>query len=168
VLALDPEGRRLWRVAPGARVVEVAARLDVDELLGLAAASDRRAYVAHAGGLLCVDLPAATPTPVAAPPDVSLAGLESLRWHAGAIIAVQRSLAGAGDRRIVRLHLDRRGTRVVGLDVVAVVDPQLGAPLATAIAADTLYYLAGGAPEAGRAGAGGAIGDAIVWRVALR
>jgi hypothetical protein len=168
VLALDPEGRRLWRVAPGARVVEVAARLDVDELSGLAAASDRRAYVAHAGGLLCVDLPAATPAPVAAPPDVSLAGLESLRWHAGAIIAVQRSLAGAGDRRIVRLHLDRRGTRVVGLDVVAVVDPQLGAPLATAIAADTLYYLAGGAPEAGRAGAGGAIGDAIVWRVALR
>jgi len=168
VLAADPAGRRLWRVAPDARAAQVAARLDVDEVVGLAAASDRRAYVAHPGGLLCVDLPAGTPTPVAAPRELALAGLESVRWHGGALVAVQRTPAGAGERRVVRLHLDRRGTRVVGLDVVAIVDPALGAPMATALAGDTLYYLARSAPDAAPAGADGAIGEAIVWKVSLR
>jgi len=168
VLAYDAEGRCLWRVAPGAREAVIAARLDVEHVVGVAAASDRLAYVGHAGGLLRVELPAGTTAPVGGPPGLSLSGLESVRWHAGAIVAVQRVPDGTGGRRLVRLHLDRTGTRVTEFDLVAVVDPALGAPAGTAIAGDTFYYLAPRTPDRGGNGAGGAIGDAVVWKVGLR
>jgi hypothetical protein len=168
VLAADAGGRCLWRVAPGAREAAVAAHLDVEEVVAVAAASDGLAYVAHAGGLLRVELPAGSVSPVAEPPGLALSGLDSIRWHAGAIVAVQRTPDGTGGRRIVRLRLDRRGTRVLDLDVVAGVDPALGAPAGTAIAGDTFYYLARGSRDGSAEAADGAIGDAVVWKIALR
>lgn len=168
VLAFDAEGRRLWRVAPGTREAAIAARLDVEDVAGIAAASDRVAYVGHAGGLLRVELPAGPAAPVTEPPGLSLSGLESVRWHAGAIVAVQRAPDDTGGRRLVRLHLDRTGARVTDLDLIAVVDPALAAPAGTAIAGDTFYYLAPRTPDRGGNGTGAAIGDAVVWKVALR
>jgi hypothetical protein len=123
VLVLDRDGRRLFRAAPRSRELQVAAILDVEAPVSVAAASDEVAYVAHPGGLLRVDL----------------AGLVWIRWHRGSMVAVQ-STSESG-YRIIRIGLDGPGRTARRLTLLDRAVP-MADPSAAALSGDVLYYLA--------------------------
>jgi hypothetical protein len=154
VLALDATGRRIFRARFGGHALEVAATLDVDGPTSLAPAHAGTVYVSHAGGLVSVDLAANRVSQVAAQEKVDLSGLERIRTRGDSLVAVQR---GDGEsRRIVRLSLNARGTRVTATNVLEAEAPASAATAAT-IAGNAFYYLSAG-PS----------GEKVVKRVALR
>jgi hypothetical protein len=147
VLALDSEGARVFRAAPRSRVLELAARVDVEGAASIAAASDTVAYIAHPRGLMRVDLSAGGTRAVSAAKGVDLAGLAWIRWHRDSIVAVQPT-SGA-QYRIVRIAFDasgRRARRVTVLDR----DVPLAGPFAASLNGDAIYYLVGSGDGAER------------------
>jgi hypothetical protein len=139
VLVLDRDGRRLFRAAPRSRELQVAAILDVEAPVSVAAASDEVAYVAHAGGLLRVDLTTRNARAVNAAKGVDLAGLVWIRWHRGSMVAVQ-STSESG-YRIIRIGLDGPGRTARRLTLLDRAVP-MADPSAAALSGDVLYYLA--------------------------
>jgi DNA-binding beta-propeller fold protein YncE len=139
VLVLDASGQRIFRLRPKASDLEVAATLS-DRPSTIAPASDGRAYVANANGIVLVDLSSRATTPLKAASGVDLGGLFRLRWHKGALIGIQQS---NGSYRAVRIILDSSGRRAIRQQVL---DPSLATtdPTAATIAGDMLYYLASG------------------------
>jgi hypothetical protein len=141
VFALDNAGRRLLRLRPGTRELEVASTLDVDAV-SIAPADDRVVFVAHAGGVLRVDLAGRTSAPLTS--SRRLAGIEWLRWDRGSLVAVQRQAdRSAATTRIIRLPLDGSGRGVTGLKVVDAAAPAETAR-ASALDSGVLYYVADG------------------------
>jgi hypothetical protein len=142
VLAVDAEGRRVFRLRARGRALEVAASLGEMTPLSLAPAPDGVVYVTHGDGIQRVDLESRRASAVSAAPGVSLAGIARIRWHDRKLIGIQRT--GAAGHRAVRLTLSRDGRRVTRTDVL---DPSIDAasPSATCISGDGLYYLAAGA-----------------------
>jgi hypothetical protein len=159
VLALDVEGRRVFRALPKARALELAATLDVPEPLSIAPQSDTVAYVSHGSGILRLDLAARTARPVAASKDVDVTGLARLRWHGGSLVGVQR--LADGTCRIVRLQLDPNGQRVRSAEVLDA-DLRMADPTAAALSGDGFYYLAGTGTF------GGIAVDSVVRRVGIK
>jgi hypothetical protein len=144
VLILDSRGRRLLRVPAGARLFE---RLIEDPALdtarSIAPVDDHVAYVAHEKGLIRADLsaPGFAAVQIARGIRVEgavLQGLERIRWHRGTLLAVQAD--GKGASRILRLALNRTGTRVTAVEVL---DDGVAMPDPTAAAVDggVLFYL---------------------------
>jgi hypothetical protein len=112
VLLLDARSRQLLVLHSGATSLERVARIDAAEPASVAAEGDELfAYVAHRDGVSRIDLQKGTMTAVAAPKSVSLARIERIRRHRGALIAVQVDTDGS--RRIVRLDLNAGGTAVI-------------------------------------------------------
>lgn len=138
VLVLDAGERQLLRLTQGEGVLGVASRLGEREGLSVAAATAGIAYVSHRDGLVRVNLASGEASDVTAPEQVALGGLERLRWHQGALLAIQRQ---NGRARAIRLRLAPGGRVVTALDVL---DDDLGTGHSSALTttADTLYYLA--------------------------
>lgn len=154
LLVLDAAGRRIFRARFGGHVLEVAATLDVGEPTSLAPGHATAVYVSHGGGLLSVDLASKRTTQVTAPESITLSGLERIRLRGDSLVAVQR---GDGDsRRIVRLNVNARGTRIVSSKILDAAAPASAATAAT-VAGDAFYYLSAGSS-----------GDKAVRRVVLR
>jgi hypothetical protein len=154
VLALDVAGRRIFRARLGGHALEVAATLEVSEPTSLAPSHATAVYVAHAGGLVRVDLGSKRTTQVTAQDSIALAGLERIRFWNDSLVAVQR---GDGDsRRIVRLGINSRGIRVASSKILDAAAPASAATAAT-VAGDAFYYLSASAS-----------GEKVVRRVALR
>jgi hypothetical protein len=141
VLALDAAGHRLFRLRPRGLSLELAVALDDAPLSSVAPAGDRVVYVARAGGLTRVDLSTRATAPVKAATDVDLSGLARIRWHEGALVAIQQTAGGTC--RAVRIALNRAGRTAVAVEVL---DPALSTtdPTAASIAGGVLYYLASG------------------------
>jgi hypothetical protein len=135
VYALDAIGSRIFRLRPGARVLEPVMRIDARSPTTLAAADDRTLYVAADRGLVRVDVSTLAAAPVKSVEDLS--GFESLSWRNGSLIGVERV---AGSSLIVRVTLDPSGVRAQPRHVLASsADATVGA-----LAADSFYYLAEG------------------------
>ena len=131
VLLLDAKGRRLLTVPPAQRAFKRSAGVDVDGATSLAA-NTRVAYVAHAAGILRVDLTAGTTAALRDAPG----GLLRIRPDGGALVAVQPAATG---HRIVRLRLDAAGRRVVRVDVLD--ETTLADPSAIATVDGAVFYI---------------------------
>lgn len=139
VLVLDSGGRRVLRLAPGAKSLEAVLPLDLVDPASLAAAnSDRIAYIAHAGGIARLDLQQRAARELTAADGVPLTGFERIRWHRNSLVGVQR--LPNGRRGLTLVQLDRGGTRATSSRVI---DPSLddggSSPMLT-IVGDDVYY----------------------------
>jgi len=141
VFALDSAGHRVFRLRPRQPTLEVAVTLPDNQPSSMAPASDGLLYVAHDGGVIRVDLSSLTTAPLKAGTGVELAGIRRLRWHRGALIAIQQ--AGAGSYRAIRLALDRAGRTATGIEILDAALPTTD-PTAATVAGGVLYYLATG------------------------
>lgn len=132
VYALDALDSRIFRLRPGARVLEHVIRLDARRATALTVADDRTLFVAAEQGIVHVDLasPAATLVKTAD----ALTAIESLAWRAGALLGVQRV---AESSLIIRVPLEPSGTRALPRQILA------ASPSATVgtLARDAFYYL---------------------------
>jgi hypothetical protein len=141
VFVLDGAAGRLWELPAGKRTPALVTTLDVSQPSALAL--DRQgahAYVAHEGGLSRLTLASGTLTPVAAPEGVGLASIESLSWHEGALIALQRMPDGS--HRLSRLRLNRRGTAIAQVEDLDRAIPTCTGTSAATLSGDDVYYLA--------------------------
>jgi len=158
IVILDAVGRRLFKLEPKSRDLQLAAKIDVEGATSAAPESDGVVYVSHQKGLSRVDLGSRRATTVKAKKSLDLAGLTRIRWHRGALLGVQKS--GRGVYQIVRIRLDAAGTTAVGLDVldrnVAMSDPT-----SAAVSGDVLYYLASSSGSDGG-------GETIIRRVTVK
>jgi hypothetical protein len=134
VLVLDSGGKRVLRLAPGGTGLRVLAAIDTERTASVAPASGGHAYVAHAGGLVRVNLASGESVDVTAPQELAVAGFTRIRWHEGALLGIQGG-------RAVRLRLTRTGRAVAAVEVL---DEGIEGATAGAltVVGDTLYYLA--------------------------
>lgn len=142
VFVLDAEGRRVLGLAPGAKSLGLRMTVrGVQHLTSLAPAGDGVIYVAHAEGLLRLNVTARSSTSVGAAKEVNLRGLERIRWGNGSLVGIQRRLDG---RMVaVRIPLNRGGTIATSLDIL-----DDAASSAASVVGHTFYYL-GVAPRGG-------------------
>jgi hypothetical protein len=141
VFALDSAGHRVFRLGSRAPSLEVAVTLPDNRPSSMAPASDGLLYVAHDGGVTRVDLSSRNTVPLKAGTGVDLAGIRRLRWHRGALIAIQQ--AGASGYRAIRIALDRAGRTATKIEVLDAALPTTD-PTAATVAGGVLYYLATG------------------------
>jgi hypothetical protein len=136
VLVLDRAGHRIFQLGAKATALELTSTLPDDKPVAIAPAGDGVAYLAHASGVSRVDLPARSVVRLKPRKGVDLKRITKLRWHKGALIAVQG--ADDGSYRAVRIELDRQGRGAVAIrPLAASLDPT-----AVTISGATLYYLA--------------------------
>ena len=157
ILVLDAVGRRLFKLEPKSRDLQLAAKINVEGATSVAPESDAIVYVAHEKGISRVDLGARRATPLKAGRKVDLAGFARIRWHRGALLGVQQS--GSGAYRIVRIKLDSAGATAVGVDVLDR-DVAMRDPTAVALSGDVLYYLASSSDQGGA--------ETIIRRVSVK
>ena len=144
VLLLDSRGGRLLRVPAGTRVYERAAKdAALQGARSIALVDDRVAYVALEEGLVRVDQNGAGTSRVAIAGGTrlgrnALQGLARIRWYRGALIGVQAEADGAC--RIVRIALNRAGTRAIKAEVLDA-HAQMPDPTAAALDDGVLFYL---------------------------
>jgi hypothetical protein len=141
ILALDGEGRRVYRVSKKSRTLELVARLAAPGCTSLAPAADGVAYAAFDRGILRLDL-ATRATMVVEPAsnltDMALGGLRWIRWYRGSLIAIQG--APDGPFRLVRLRLDDLGRRVRSVDVLEA-NVAVAGPTSATLSGGSVYYL---------------------------
>jgi hypothetical protein len=104
------------------------------------AADGRRVYVPEYGrGIVLVDPLTHSFTRVEGGPALFLSGIDGLYRDGGSLLAVQN---GANPKRIVRLTLDGKGTRITGWSCLVQATPGLGEPTHGCIAGRDFVYLA--------------------------
>jgi hypothetical protein len=141
ILALDGEGRRVYRVAKKGRTLELVARLAAPECTSLAPAADGVAYAAYDRGVLRVDLTTRAMSVVELASNLTegaLGGLRWIRWYKGSLVAIQG--ASEGPFRLVRVRLDDLGRRVRSVDVLDA-DVAVAGPTSATLSGAAVYYL---------------------------
>jgi hypothetical protein len=139
VLVLDDSGQRILRLRAKSTDLEVAVTLN-DRPLTIAPASDGRAYVATADGIVVVDLASRAVTALKAASGVHLARVSRLRWHKGSLVGIQQN---DGSYQAVRFTLDPSGRRATRQQILDASLPTID-PTAAAVVGGVLYYLATG------------------------
>lgn len=163
VFVLDQAGQRLFSVRPKRGALEPVVKISAEAPSSIALASEQILYVAHANGLIRVDVRARTASTVRPSPNVDLRGLERIRWHRGALVATQS--AADGTRAIIRLRMARSGRTILKAETIdAFVAPALA--VFWTLFGDELIYFAQPASASDRPGANGI--EATVRRVRLR
>jgi hypothetical protein len=156
VIALDDLGRRLFRLRPGSKELDVGWVIEAQEPVSVAALSEAVVYVAHREGIARIDLASGHERALRARDGIELTGIRWIRTYRGGLVAVQR--VSEGVFRVVRITLDASGTRATAITLLDK-DVAMTAPGAAAMSGDTLYYLSAD-------GAGST--STIVKRVRLR
>ena len=137
LLILDAGAKRVLRLRPGASAVETAMPIAVDSATSLAVAdSERSAYVAHADGILRLDLQQGTAAPLTAPDGLTLASFERIRWHRNTLVGIQ--MLPDGLRGLVQLQL--KGNAVTSATLI---DRSIGGsarPASLTISGEDAYY----------------------------
>lgn len=134
-LVLDAASRRIFRLANGARSLSVVASLGDIDPISLAPSGSGLVFVAHADGIARVALGTRKVAPVTVD-GASVAGVEWLRWHGGALIGLQKTSSA---HRVIRIRPNGRPA----LDVLHDDVRTPGRAVAT-ISRDVLYLLASG------------------------
>jgi sugar lactone lactonase YvrE len=142
VYASDSRAPAIYRVRAGSDTIEAFVRSPL--LLsaqGMAFdAAERTMYVAdYARGLLRVDLTTRDVQPVPARDGVLTLGLDGLYAVGDALVGVQNGVAPS---RVVRLHLDGAGRRIVAADVLERARPDYVEPTLGVVVRGSLYYVA--------------------------
>lgn len=136
LVALDAASRRLLRIEPRGRDLQVIAMLE-HQAVSVAPARAMM-YVALADGIAMLDSATGLVTTMRAKGNSALGGFEVLRWRRGSLIGIQRA---NGVRQLVRIVLDAAGRTALKSEVLD--RPESIAPhAALAIAGDAAYYLA--------------------------
>ncbi len=138
VFVLDGLGGRIFRLGADQRSFVVAAALGLGHPTSLAPSDDRNVYVAHAEGIVRLDVSTGAVTPLSGPKDVQLTGLEGVRWDRDSLIGIQRLPDGI--RRVVSIRLARAGGRAVSMDVIAP-DVSMPDPMAATLSEHVFYFV---------------------------
>jgi hypothetical protein len=162
LLILDAGAQRVLRLRPGASAVETAMPLAVDSATSLAVAdSERSAFLAHAGGILRLDLQQGSATPLTAPDGLTLASFERIRWHRNTLVGIQ--MLPDGSRGLVQLQL--KGNAVTAATLI---DQSIGGnarPASLTVSGDDVYY---SVVDEGGPASGTTKIDVLVRRVPLK
>jgi hypothetical protein len=138
VFVLDGLGGRIFRLGADQRSFVVAAALGLGHPTSLAPSDDRNVYVAHAEGIVRLDVSTGAVTPLSGPKDVQLTGFERVRWDRDSLIGIQRLPDGI--RRVVSIQLARAGGRAVSMDVIAP-DVSMPDPMAATLSEHVFYFV---------------------------
>jgi hypothetical protein len=136
VFVLDSSGRRIFRLQKDPRRLVVAATLKVDAPTSLATVDERVFYVAHADGVVRVDVSTGDVAQLRAPAGVSLTGFERIRWKRNALIGIQTMMDGS--RRAVSIRVT--GGRAVAAEVVQA-NVEMFDPTAATVSGSDFYFL---------------------------
>ena len=113
IFALDRTGRRVYWRAPQSRSLEVWASLPEDIAPTSLAASQNAVYVAHADGLLRIDLASKRQRQITNKEPQMLSRLHSIAWRDGMLVGVQRR----GERlTVLRIRLNAAGTAATRIE----------------------------------------------------
>ena len=134
VFVLDAEGRRIFELGRGAKTLRVRVAVPADGLTGLTLRGDTVAYVAHAGGILRIDLATKQIESVGAATGIALDGIEWIGYFENSLLAVQRRPDGA--MAAVRLRLDRPGRTATAVDAFGA-----AAARGAAVLGDMFFFL---------------------------
>ena len=134
VFVLDAEGRRIFELGRAAKALRVRAAVPADGLTGLTLRSDTVAYVAHAGGILRIDLATKQIVSVGAATGIALDGIEWIGYFENSLLAVQRRPDGA--MAAVRIRLDRPGRTATAVDALGA-----AAGRGAAVLGDMFFFL---------------------------
>jgi hypothetical protein len=148
VFVLDGLGGRIFRLAADQRSFVVTAALGLDHPTSLAPSDDRSVYVAHAEGIVRLDVSTGAVTPLSGPKDLQLTGFERVRWDRDSLIGIQRLPDGA--RRVVSIRLARTGGRALSMDVIAP-DVSMPDPMAATLSEHVFYFVTDEPRGSGRA-----------------
>jgi len=162
VFALDAAGSRILEWRSGAAAFEPLVSFDAHEVTSLALTErdgSPVAFVADADGILRVDLGARRATRLRQPKELSLSGIERLRYSKDALVAVR---IDGGVRQLVRVDFARGGSSIDHLTLIDTSEP-LGAAGFLTVSGDHLFYLGGSR----RTGDTGQASDLVVYRVTL-
>lgn len=140
VILTDTESNRVYRFDPTAHKF---ARLPIHRTLcepnGIALADDdRQLFVADDFGVVRVDLESRVSADINPGPRSTLAGIDGLYWHNGALIAVQN---GIGSPRVAAFRLSKGGTRVTETTVLENRSALMSLPTTGAIRGDDFYFI---------------------------
>lgn len=145
VWAIDPEAHTLTRA------METPGLL----LNGIAADAQGRVLLADAlQGVLRFDPAARTATPLPVPAGASLAGIDGLYVHRGALVGIQNGLRGVPPR-VLRAMLAPAADAVIAVEVLERRHPLHDVPTCGAIAGDRLVYVANSQLDA--------FTDGVIW-----
>jgi hypothetical protein len=107
--------------------------------IGIALSSDgKTVFVAHAFGIVRMDLNGESITELRAPRSISLAQIDGLYYWQGSLIAIQN---GFGPNRIVRLQLTPDGKAVSSGAVLEFRSPNLELPTTGTILRGRFYFI---------------------------
>jgi hypothetical protein len=143
VFALDSQAGRIFRLQPGSRHMEVAAKGVPAGARSFTLANERTAYVASDEGIARVDLQSNEAATVRLPKGTELGRVEKIRWLDGALLIVGRT--PGGETRIARARIDGSGhsiARVQMLSASGDADTH-----AVTLSGQLVYYLVGGKQE---------------------
>jgi hypothetical protein len=138
VFVLDGLGGRIFRLGTDQRSFVVAAALDLDRPTSVAPSDERSVYVAHAEGIVLLDVSTGATTPLRGPKDVQLAGFERIRRDRDSLIGIQR--LPDGTRRVVSIRLARAGGRALAMEVIAP-DVSMTDPMAATLSEHVFYFM---------------------------
>ena len=138
VFVLDGLGGRIFRLGNDQHSFVVAAAVGLGHPTSVAPSDDRTVYVAHAEGIVRLDVATGTVTPISGPKDVQLTGLERVRWDRDSLIGIQR--LADGTRRVVSIRLARTGGRVISMEVIAP-DVSMPDPMAATLSEHVFYFV---------------------------
>lgn len=142
VLVSDAVGGGLWRLPPGGKALApllLPGTLRSPQGLALAP-GEKRLYVAdYAEGLFALDLETRAVSPVAAPEEIPLAGIDALLADGPDLLVVQN---GFRPHRVLRLRLDPSGLRVASATTLLRADPRFSEPTLAVIVGRDLYVVA--------------------------
>jgi hypothetical protein len=157
VFLLDTIGRRIFRAQPQARTFAVVATLDLEQPTSIAPVDDHSIYVAHASGIALVDASNGMATPLRPRANVTLTGLERIRWARRSLVGIQQTADGSRRAVLVRVSgLEATAEEVVESDL------QMSDPTAATVSGDEFFFLTR-QPQSGSAAS-----DLVVRRVRLR
>jgi hypothetical protein len=138
VFVLDGLGGRIFRLGNDQHSFVVAAAVGLDHPTSVAPSDDRTVYVAHAEGIVRMDVATGAVTPLSGPKDVQLTGFERVRWDRDSLIGIQR--LPDGTRRVVSIRLARTGGRAISMDVIAP-DVSMPDPMAATLSEHVFYFV---------------------------
>lgn len=167
VLVSDGLRSQLYRLRPGAAALETVRSAALRSPQGIAVRPDGAvAYVADwSRGILRWELATDSVVPVMTDDGRLLRGVDGLRWHEGALLAMQN---GATPNRVLRVSLNADGGALATLTVLDAPDPLEGELTVGVVLGDEFVYVASSAwpfwTEDGQRKADGRALPAVVLR----